>query len=618
MKELNNINHEENNTLKSNKYSKFVENTKRAVRKALITTWIAASTMGPMATNTTFANRAELTKPKVEIDGSHTVIPTDPNYTPSCPWTTDAIFSAMWDDWNTAKVTVDNLTNELSEYKAIEITNIKPVDIIPILWQIEWDKNAYNRIEHLRIAEATRIRDMMREYGAWKYSPKEYQQLMNRLNTGMTGEIPAWYDNYEILSPNRVSKPSSHAHNERNILNTIVKHANFKIIDWDGRRKDYVYNTIKNEDNINIFWCSNMVESNKENILILYKKSEDLLKLKNFLLFCAWTNIRKKDWILKNKIYQIDTDTNDENWIYSRTSMANWKKDTNIDKHLIVTVWTWATWDFDQTNTIFESSKFPVWFNDKILFAWRIFPYLNRNSWKIIAGGGQATSYPNYVNVAIADLCFQMKADVTDVDELLEMIRNSSNLRDYIRFDLNGDGDTDDTCDGQPETQPLILMNPAWFFQKYLMPTNLPISLRTNETIDLEKGYYHGVIYQIPGAEVNINGQRIAFSDENKDLILAQNPMTLKWRLNGELLNSYNYKPGDTINGQIIVIDDMWNGLNITKDFSVSIEEVNGINDTKIAPSTPNSRYTIDGHRLKTKPSKPGIYIVNGKKVIIK
>ena len=53
-----------------------------------------------------------------------------------------------------------------------------------------------------------------------------------------------------------------------------------------------------------------------------------------------------------------------------------------------------------------------------------------------------------------------MKADVSDVDELLEMIRSTA-LTDYIRFDLNGDGDTDDTYQGQPETQPLQLMNPA-------------------------------------------------------------------------------------------------------------------------------------------------------------
>ena len=230
-----------------------------------------------------------------------------------------------------------------------------------------------------------------------------------------------------------------------------------------------------------------------------------------------------------------------------------------------------------------------------------------------------ATSYTNYVNVAIADLCFQMFAEVKDIDDLLEMIRNSSNLRDYIRFDLNGDGDTDDIYNGQQETQPLILMNPAGFFQKYLMPRVLPTSLKTDETINLQKGYYHGTIYQIPGAEVNIDNQRIEFSDDNKEVILAQNPMTLKWRLNGRLLNKYNYKPGDTINGQILVVDDIWNGLNITKDFSVNIEEANSIDATSIAaPSTPTTRYTINGQHLETKPTKPGIYIMNGQKVIIK
>ena len=115
-----------------------------------------------------------------------------------------------------------------------------------------------------------------------------------------------------------------------------------------------------------------------------------------------------------------------------------------------------------------------------------------------------------------------MFAEVKDVDTLLEMIRSTA-LTDYIRFDLNGDGDTDDVVDGQTESQPLILMNPAGFFLKYLMPTVLPASIKTDETIALEKGYYHGIIFDIPGTEVLIDGEWTAFSDNNKDLILAQN-----------------------------------------------------------------------------------------------
>jgi hypothetical protein len=97
--------------------------------------------------------------------------------------------------------------------------------------------------------------------------------------------------------------------------------------------------------------------------------------------------------------------------------------------------------------------------------------------------------------------------------------------------------------------------------------------------------------------------------------------MTLKWRLNGKLLNKYNYKPWETINGKILVVDDMWNGLNITKDFSVNLkwETPDNINSTKInTPNASDTRYTIDGHHLERKPTKPGIYIKNGQKVIIK
>ena len=149
------------------------------------------------------------------------------------------------------------------------------------------------------------------------------------------------------------------------------------------------------------------------------------------------------------------------------------------------------------------------------------------------------------------------------------------------------------------------------------MPTSIPTNLRTNETSPLEKGYYHGVVYQIPGAEVNINGQWVPFTDDNKDIILSQNPMNLEWRLNGELLNSYGYKPGDTVNGQMIAVDDQWNGLNITKDFSVKTGDASGIH-TVTEPDAPATWYTVDGIRLGAKPTKPGVYIKDGQKVIIK
>ena len=527
-----------------------------------------------------------------------------------------------WEDWTTAETEANNSTINSLEYKALEIENINPVDILPIIWQVEaGDKNAYNHIEHLRIAEATRIRDMMWKYGAGNYSPEEYQQLMKRLNTGMTLESPKWYDNYEIIWWN-VAEPwwTNHAHDERNILNNLVNHANFYVVDpGNANRNEKLYEFVKNNPNsIYIFWNSAYAEVDKWT----YESRDNddiknLSKSKNFLIFVAGWNIGTKNWILRNKIYHEDVN-GDEHWLYSLPSSANWKNDASPDRHLIVSVWTDADWDIDQTNEIYESSKFPEWFHKDVLFAGRTFPRFKLSSWKIVAETWKyPTSYVNYLNVAIADILFQMKADVSDVDELLEMIRSTALTDDHIRFDLNGDWDTNDTHEGQPETQPLHLMNPAWFFKEYLMPTSLPVNLRTNEAIPLKKWYYHGVVYQIPGAEVNIDGQWIPFTDDNKEIIFSQNPMNLEWRLNGESLNNYNYKPGDTINGQIIAVDDQWNGLNITKDFSVNIEDASGIN-TVTMNYTSDAWYTIDGIRLDSKPTKPGIYIVNGQKVIIK
>ncbi len=171
----------------------------------------------------------------------------------------------------------------------------------------------------------------------------------------------------------------------------------------------------------------------------------------------------------------------------------------------------------------------------------------------------------------MTDLCFQMFAEVKDVDQLLDMIRSTA-LTDHIRFDLNGDGDTNDTYNGQSETQALQLINPAGFVVKYLMPEAESLNVKQGEKVDLEKGYYHGVVYDIPGAEVYIDGEWIAFSDKNKDAIKAQNPMSLKWRLSGDLLRKMGYKQGGTVKGRILVVDDQWNGLTISKEITVKVE----------------------------------------------
>ena len=114
-------------------------------------------------------------------------------------------------------------------------------------------------------------------------------------------------------------------------------------------------------------------------------------------------------------------------------------------------------------------------------------------------------------------------------------------------------------------------MNPAGFIKKYLMPDNLPKSIGAGETISLNKGYYKGVVFDIPGAEVKIGDEWIPFDAKNKDIILAQNAMTLEWRLNGTLLRKYGYTPGQTLQGQIVTVDDQWNGLRLEVPLSITI-----------------------------------------------
>ena len=251
--------------------------------------------------------------------------------------------------------------------------------------------------------------------------------------------------------------------------------------------------------------------------------------------------------------------------------MSNSDKNTHPDSHLMVTIATDKTGDIDQTKETGISSKFPIGFADNVLFAGRIFPYHSYNIGRILATDGKyATSEPNYVNVAMSSLCFQLYAEVADIDELLDMIRSTA-LTDYIRFDLNGYGDTNDIVDGQPETHPLQLINPGGFFKKYCMAVDLPSAIGPDETIDLTKGRYKGVIFDIPGAEVKIGDEWVSYDAKNKDLILAQNPMNLEWRLNGTLLRKYGYTPGQTLQGQIITVDDQWNGLRLEKEFSVQV-----------------------------------------------
>ncbi len=152
---------------------------------------------------------------------------------------------------------------------------------------------------------------------------------------------------------------------------------------------------------------------------------------------------------------------------------------------------------------------------------------------------------------------FGLHADVSDADELLQMIESATAEPDYTSW--NG------------RKQALQKYCPANFVKKYCITADIPSSIQEGEIIPLAKGWYKGLIFAIPGAEVLVNGEWIPFTADNSSRIKSANPMDLEWRLNGTLLRKYGYTPGQTIQGQIITVDDQWNGLRLEKDFTIQV-----------------------------------------------
>ena len=153
-------------------------------------------------------------------------------------------------------------------------------------------------------------------------------------------------------------------------------------------------------------------------------------------------------------------------------------------------------------------------------------------------------------------MIFGLHADVKDADTLLEMIESETET-DYIS--LNG------------ITQAQQKYSPANFVKKYCMTADIPSSIQEGEIIPLAKEWYKGLLFAIPGAEVLINGEWIPFTAENSSRIKAANPVTLEWRINGALLRKYGYTPGQMIQGQIITVDDQWNGLRLEVPMPITI-----------------------------------------------
>lgn len=476
------------------------------------------------------------------------------------------------------------------EYGKIAITDLKPVEILPVIGQVtEGDKQVYDHIEHLRLAEATRIRDMMWEYGAGSHSKEEYQQLMGRLVVGMEEECPSITESFEVVGRgfnDLATWEDPHSHREWSILNSIVPNTR-RIVSINAYYDEKRDMLTEKPDQIDWINMSSFMAANPNAIVIVGRSAYAewygnelsergkkevfegeyanevyrLCREGRLMIFRSGGNIHEHYGVLINKCFNKEVD-GDEHGIYSFQSLANGKNDANADMALLVTIGTNDKGDIDQTDEIYESSLFPVGFHDKVLFAGRAFPGHNLNEGVYSGEGGlsnngkYATSFTNYVNTAMMGVCFQMYAEAKDVFELLEMVRSTC-LTDYIRF--NG------------QTQPLQLINPAGLYKKYLTPQNLPATISSGETLNLDKGYYKGVLFSIPGAEVKINGEWIAFDNKNKDIILYQNPMNLEWRLNGDLLKKYGYTPGQTVEGQIITVDDKWGGLRLEVPMTVQV-----------------------------------------------
>lgn len=532
---------------------------------------------------------------------------------------------------------------DTKQYSPVQIINIPPEEILPVLKQhVVGDK--YETIEHLGIAENVRISDMMYKYGAWGLSPEEYQQKVSRINVGMISEVPLWYNNYEVIWWWGIPDPSKHAGAPRNTRESIFKYGNKYVVtnrpNADKALKEFIE---ENPNSINIFWES-MIYNTNEKIKIQSALTyiKEVPHSENFIIFAAWDNIRTATWTVTNKTYNKEYEMEDESWVYVCTaSGANSDKNTDPDNHIIVTISTNKYGDIDQTHEISESSTFPMGFAEGSLAAGRnALPYYDPFygfalswSWKY------ANSYSNQHNASNVACFTQNFADVDGASEILYMLRSTAD-RDYIRFDLNGDWDTNDTIsiaqsDGsylhQPETVSLPLYNYAKAFVKYGMAINetegkrpsiqMPTEIASGQISTLKKGWYKGVVFLFPGIEVLVEGEWIPFDNDNfQSTIKNSNPFHLEFRMNGDLLVQQGFKAGDVITGTIQAVDDQWWGLkDISKPFTLTLTDNPDSIGTLAAgnQSTKSSWYTISGQKLSKRPTKPGIYIHNGKKVVI-
>ena len=79
-----------------------------------------------------FAKDFELAKTEIEFDGQRTEIPDAQHFKPEYPGACTLIFSLKRNE-AIGEVKAENLTIKPLDYTAIKVTNIKPVNILPII-----------------------------------------------------------------------------------------------------------------------------------------------------------------------------------------------------------------------------------------------------------------------------------------------------------------------------------------------------------------------------------------------------------------------------------------------------------------------------------------------------
>ena len=86
----------------------------------------------------TIADGLTLSKVEVEQDGVRSEIPNPQAFVPEFPGTVNIILTLARPDGSTIEVRADNLTVNALAYNKMTVTDLKPVDIMPIIGQIEW------------------------------------------------------------------------------------------------------------------------------------------------------------------------------------------------------------------------------------------------------------------------------------------------------------------------------------------------------------------------------------------------------------------------------------------------------------------------------------------------